>query len=439
MAAWSLLGVRLGARLIGDNSTFVHVRTGIDIVGGRGIPRRDPYSFTARGEPWVVQSWLPSWTYGLAHRIGGWGWVAAEHAVLYGVLGWLVASLARTGTALRTALTAGLAVAVGAGYWSPRPLVFGLVCFALVVMAFERSWPLWTLLPVGWVWVNSHGSFALGVAWVAARLVGEALDRRPLSVRPAAALVAGLLVGAVNPLGPRLLLFPFTVLDRRDAFQRVVEWQSPTFDDARGAVTLAGLVGAVVVLARARRAWIDLVPIAGLLAASLVAQRNLPVLAVALAPALARALATGREDRRERLNAPMFGVIALAAAVFLIAAASGAGLDVSGYPVRELASADGRVVTSDIAGGFLVLRDGRRAEVFIDDRVDMYPLAVSKDYQALYDGRSSSLRILDKWRADTVVWEEKRPLATILAGAEDSWERASRRAGWVVYVRAAGR
>ena len=437
--------MRLGARLIGDNSTFVHVRTGIDMVAGRGIPRRDPYSFTARGEPWVVQSWLPSWTYGLAHRIGGWGWVAAEHAVLYGVLGWLMATLARTGSARRTALTAGIAACVGAGYWSPRPLVFGLICFALVVMAFERAWPLWTLVPIGWVWVNSHGSFVLVVAWAGARLLGEALDRRPVSWRPTAVLGAGLLAGAVGPLGPKLLLFPFTVLDRREAFERIVEWQSPSFADARGAVTLLGLVGAVVVLARGRQRWTDLVPVAGLVAASLIAQRNLPVLAVALAPALGRALAApapapvAGDQRRESLHGPMFGLIAVAAGVFVVAAATGAGIYLKGYPVRELRGAQGRVVTSDVAGGFLVLRDGRRANVFIDDRVDMYPVAVSKDYQALYDGRGSSLRILDRWRADTVVWEEKRPLATILAEAEDTWERASRRDGWVVYVRAAGR
>jgi len=68
-AAFGLVGLALGARPIGDNSTFVHLRTGIDIVAGLGIPRVDPYSATAVGTDWVVQSWLPSLAYGLAQKV----------------------------------------------------------------------------------------------------------------------------------------------------------------------------------------------------------------------------------------------------------------------------------------------------------------------------------------------------------------------------------
>ena len=35
-----------------------------DRADGSGIPRHDPYSFTAHGAPWVVQSWLASMLYG---------------------------------------------------------------------------------------------------------------------------------------------------------------------------------------------------------------------------------------------------------------------------------------------------------------------------------------------------------------------------------------
>ena len=68
-AAFGLVGLALGARPIGDNSTFVHLRTGVDIVAGRGIPRVDPYSATAEGATWVVQSWLPAVAYGLAQKL----------------------------------------------------------------------------------------------------------------------------------------------------------------------------------------------------------------------------------------------------------------------------------------------------------------------------------------------------------------------------------
>src|SRR5437764_14588107 len=66
----AIFGFRLGARPIRDNSMFTHLRTGFDMVRGGGIPRTDPYSFTARGHPWVVQSWLAEWTYGVLQQIG---------------------------------------------------------------------------------------------------------------------------------------------------------------------------------------------------------------------------------------------------------------------------------------------------------------------------------------------------------------------------------
>ena len=71
VAALVLFGYRLGARPIGDNSMFVHLRTGVDMARTGAIPRTDPYTFTAHGHAWVVQSWLPEWTYGWVYRIGG--------------------------------------------------------------------------------------------------------------------------------------------------------------------------------------------------------------------------------------------------------------------------------------------------------------------------------------------------------------------------------
>src|SRR5215210_7539542 len=124
MAAVVLFGFRLGARPIGDNSAFTHLRTGIDMARTGAIPRTDPYSVTAAGARWVVQSWLPEWTYGWAYRLGGFKLVVFEQALLLALLAWLVVRLARTGSPLRTALAGVAAVGIGASPWSGRPLVF---------------------------------------------------------------------------------------------------------------------------------------------------------------------------------------------------------------------------------------------------------------------------------------------------------------------------
>ncbi|MGH2684355.1 MAG: hypothetical protein ACRDJP_02680, partial [Actinomycetota bacterium] len=54
-----------------DNSFLTHLATGRMIVDDWAIPRHDPFSFTASGEPWVVQSWLASVLYGAFEELWG--------------------------------------------------------------------------------------------------------------------------------------------------------------------------------------------------------------------------------------------------------------------------------------------------------------------------------------------------------------------------------
>ncbi len=56
-------GLSIGIDQLSDNSFFTHLATG-RLILAHGIPRHDVYSFTAAGEPWVVQSWLASLLYG---------------------------------------------------------------------------------------------------------------------------------------------------------------------------------------------------------------------------------------------------------------------------------------------------------------------------------------------------------------------------------------
>src|SRR5690606_25460038 len=75
----------------------------------------------------------------------------------------------------RLALLA-LAVGVGSGAWSERPLLLGLMGLGAVILAAEGDLdPRW-LLPVAWLWVNSHGSFPLGAAYLILAALGSRLD-----------------------------------------------------------------------------------------------------------------------------------------------------------------------------------------------------------------------------------------------------------------------
>ena len=58
---------------------------------------------------------------------------------------------------------AGIFLTVGAGLWAERPFMIGLISLALLCLAMEERLDRRWLLPIGWVWVNSHGSFPLGL------------------------------------------------------------------------------------------------------------------------------------------------------------------------------------------------------------------------------------------------------------------------------------
>ena len=69
-----------------------------------------------------------------------------------------------------------------------------------------------------WVWANTHGSFALGLLWLLARLGGQKLDREDASPRYVVGFAGGLVAAMVNPFGPRLLTFAATLESKRAIF-----------------------------------------------------------------------------------------------------------------------------------------------------------------------------------------------------------------------------
>jgi len=481
-AAFGLVGLVLGARPISDNSTFVHLRTGVDIVAGRGIPRVDPYSATASGAKWVVQSWLPAVAYGLAEKVDdGGGGLLVLNGALCALLALLIFRLARAGSPLTTLAAALVAVAVSGPWWSPRPLLFGLACLALTILVVESGRRPWLLLPIVWVWVNSHGSFPLGALWLLVTALGAAMDeRRLVTARFRAGLwfAAGLALACVNPLGPRLLLFPLTIGKRREIFKLITEWRPADFQSGPGILAALGLAAAVLVLSRRRVPWAAAIPAGLFVLLGLVAQRNLAPAGIVLAPALGLALTRRTEPvaapadlaptdavepppapepadgldheqgatkapvakagRRDRMIAVLVGVVAI---VVVANALSTGALRLSDYPVEVItagerigAFAPGQLVaTQDTVGCYLVLRRGRGARVFIDDRYDMYPLRLSLDYVALLRAAPGALAILDRRGVTGVLWERSLPLVAALH--DRGWREVAGDKRWVLLQR----
>jgi hypothetical protein len=442
-----LAGWTIGLRSLSDNSFLTHLATGRIILDSGQVPTADPYTFTAAGEPWVVQSWLVSVLYATAERLGGLTGVRLGVAVVAAVLAGLGWALLRPATGLIARLGfAAMFVAVGGQLWAERPFMIGLVCLALTALAMEgRLDPRW-LVPVGWVWVNSHGSFPLGLVLLVVAATGRRLDGlNPISeLRSLRWGALGMVLGAVSPLGPRVLWFPIELLRRQDVLSDVIEWRAPTFDSTSQRVFI--LQVALAFVAIARRPSYRSALIAGVFtAAALLGARNLVVASLVLLPACAPALeglGSLRTSARPRL-ARLVGT----AGVAMLVAVTAARLDqpdlrLDRYPVGALAyledaridTRETRLAARDIVGNLMEYVYGPERRVFYDDRFDMFPIDVTDAHLALLQTHPPLRAELDDLRIDLVLVGNETPTAQVL-GEDLRWRTLYTDEGWVLLCR----
>jgi len=445
-AGFALWGFTIGIDRLSDNSFFTHLATG-RLILDHGIPRSDPYSFTAPGEVWVVQSWLAS-------AIFGWidSWFGASG--LRVLMGLLTAGLAAMAwrltrpahTLVGRILIVGMVLGVGSSVWAPRPLLFGLLLLTVALLAAERGLdPRW-LVPVFWLWVNLHGSFplglvALGCLWIGRRADGEAGTTEWRCVQWA---IVGTVLGAVNPLGPVLLYFPVRLLGRMDVLREVIEWQSPSFALGWTRLFLVQIIVGVLVLVR-RPTYRAAIPLVVFTAAALLGVRNVAVASLVLVPGMAYGLADLGTIRGAR-RSPAVGVALIGVLVVSLVAARSAlatpAYNLESFPVDAVAwinenglhHAGLEMGSSDTTGNYLELVYGEHAGAFIDDRVDMYPKGAVADLLVLTQGAPRWREVLDRRDVDLMLWGRRQPLTGLMEESGD-WRILYQDADWSVSCR----
>ena len=445
----AVVGARIGLASLHDNSFFTHLATGRLIFDHGGIPRTDPYSFTAHGHAWTVQSWGASVIFaGIDKAVGlvGIRILVALCCVAMTQLVWRLTTPAR-GLLGRLVVTVPVIV-VGASYWVERPLIFSLLLLMAVLFALEdRLDPRW-MVPVFWFWVNVHGSFPIGLVAIVAFGFGRLLDReRPTTeLRVFGWAAVGTLVGGiVSPLGWRLLVFPLQLLQRRDAFVHIAEWKSPTWATLGEQFFAIQLVLALVLVLWRSRRWRNIVPVVLFGALSLQASRNIVHASLIMIPAMAvAAQGLGEVDGETpvRILRPVrVALVALLSIVVLVGVTQQPDVDLEDYPVASVAwmrdhgllDRSDRVVTRDFVGNYLEVKYGPdKVRVFMDDRVDMYPSRVIDDYSQLIEPKGDYQAVLDRVRASAVLWDTDSDLGDWLEDPDSGWTIVHREPGWIV-------
>lgn len=448
-----------------DNDFWWHLRTG-QFIFDSGIPRHDPFSWTAAGKPWVMHEWLSEATIYAVQSAFGYvgnmvlfiGVSLASIAVSYALARRFGAGTKPlTGLLVISALTFTIFI-------TPRPQVFTWLFFSIYLSIMARHYegdrvPLWPLPLIMAFWVNMHLGFYFGLmlagCWIAA-LAFDAIRGRDVPLRaPLAAATACVVATFANPSGPAILLYPFRyVFDAQVTNDIVAEWQRPDITwTLHWSIYLTAILLVLSLVSRTRpRPFLALVSVA-VAVLSMQAVRNAPFAALVLLPVAGSALAArwpaASSGRDSHVRVPLSAAAAMVSSIALIVgpvSLSIAGTSVSlgapsqhGYPsagaeyVRE--HFGGRRMFNDYnSGGYLIYKLYPDVPVFVDGRTDFYGNGLLKDYVQIDRAEPGWDELLTTYGVEVVLIDSELPLAKALAGAA-GWQQQFAGETEVVYAR----
>ena len=186
LGIWVLLLFGGRSRFFRDPGTFWH-----PVVGHRilkvGFFDRDPFTFTFHDAWWVPHQWFGEVTMAVIQSIGGWdGLLCVTTALLAGLFTMLGRRFLETGWhPLLVVVWVAVALAASATHFHVRPhvmTILGMAGMMAILTDVESgrvsSQRLFWLIPLFWLWSNTHGGVLGGVTSLA--LVGLGWTARGL-------------------------------------------------------------------------------------------------------------------------------------------------------------------------------------------------------------------------------------------------------------------
>lgn len=355
---------------ISDNSFLWHIRAGeLQAVGG-AVLTSDPFSFTAAGEAWRTQSWLVELAYAWLETRTGLsftGWMVGVVSLLTVVgLGLIAHRYSRSVPA--TSIVLLLSAVLLPQFLVPRPVLFSYLFFVLVILAWDHGSTLrWSLPLLIWLWASVHGSFVVGLGYLALRAIK---DREPRAWR--FVVVSGLAtLLTAHGLGIFEILWDF--VSARPYLDLISEWRTPNLLEPRFLPMLLAVILIVFGAARGRVDASQLWLFAPFLAFGVSAERAVVMGWIALIPIISLSLRGMTVKWAREFPTPVAIAFVALITVLPLFLTEGAGLDDETLPVASAGSLEAvRTFHDDFVGGYLIWLDGPERRVYIDDRAELY-------------------------------------------------------------------
>ncbi len=467
LAAFLVGGVFVsGRRFLVDPDFWWHAKVGEGILATHRFPTTDPYSFTVHGQPWLAYEWLGEVALARVQRIGG---LRGLDALLI-ILGSAVMLAIYAFTTLRTGNSkAGFAASavlliLAAPSFSLRPQMFGYLFLVLTLIALElfrqaKRWALWFLPVLMLLWVNTHGSWIIGlgaifVYWMCGlvefQVGGLESKRWSRDERKQISLVFLLCLCALplTPYGTRIAMSPFEFAGSLPLnVTQIQEWQPMLFSLTGGkiflALLLAFLLAQVVFRFKWRVAELGLFLFGTLMACLHI--RFLLVFVPFFAPILAVMFArwmTGYDHRKDRfvLNALLIAAVAAAVVHYFPTREGMQKIVAEHWPVSAVEylnhhDVPGPTYNSYGFGGYLVWARGPEHKVFVDGRGDVYERGgVFEDYLKISRIQPGALGLLRSYGIQSCLIERDEPLGTLLSASRE-WRRVYVDSVAALYIR----
>ena len=306
-----------GARsLLGDGDTGWHVRTGEWILANHQVPHADIFSFSRPGAPWFAWEWLWDVIFAMLHQRWGMAAVVLASLSVICLSGALLFRLIRrkcenglVAIAVTLLATGGCAI-----HWLARPHLFTIL-FLIVTLHIAdraagsagepgRTGLLGWLIPLTLLWTNLHGGFFVVFLVLACYIGGDLLNaaveadparRREFlrNLKPwTIAFAACFAVTFINPYGWQLHKHVVEYISDPYQLQHIQEFQGLDFHSPAVVYFEPLMILAILMAlwdARHRR-FAEVFLSMGWLHLALIAQRNLPLFAMAASPMVARAI-----------------------------------------------------------------------------------------------------------------------------------------------------
>ncbi|MGD1210379.1 MAG: hypothetical protein ABR973_03340 [Candidatus Acidiferrales bacterium] len=455
-----LASLLVGAVFLGGRSFRVdpdlwwHIKVGEAILTMHRWPTTDPYSFTVFGQPWMAYEWLGDVLFAAVHRVAG---ISGLDALLIALGSAIVLALyalatVRSGKSKAGCVTAVLLFLLAQVSFSLRPQMLGYLFLILTLIALERfrqgkPRALWFLPLLMLLWVNTHGSWIIGlgaifVYWMSGLFelqIGSLESKRwtPAERRSISLVfLLSLIALQITPYGTRTAVSPFEFAFSLPLNVKYIEeWQSMPFGLPGGKIFLAFVLGMILLQVMLRLKWRleDLALFLFGTAMACLHVRFLLVFVPFFAPVLAAIVARwmpGYDRTKDKfaLNAVIMIGLVVAMVHYFPSRAELQRNVAKTFPVAAVGylqrhDVPGPMFNNYGFGGYLVWSRGPEHKVFIDGRGDVYERGGGmSDYLHISHLEPGALAVLNGYGVKSCLLERDEALATALSASPD-WRR----------------